>query len=97
MIGFARTGLVTGVFLWWLFMATSLLRPNIARAAIGWLAFALVVVAIAHTLSVFGVAGGWLVDAISSALPGIAAASYLNRALPRKKPEDYHVPFAGQM
>jgi hypothetical protein len=88
-----RDGLVFGVLLWWIFMATSVLRPSVIRAAVGWRAVALVAVCLAHTLWWYPLDSGWRVGALALVLLGVAATSDLNRAFLQEKMKDEGGPF----
>jgi hypothetical protein len=92
--GIVRDGLVFGVLLWWIFMVTSVLRPSVIRAAVGWLAVAIVAACLAHTLRQYPLESGWLVGALALVLLGIAATSDLNRAFLQGKMKDKGGPFA---
>lgn len=72
--------LAIGVFLWWIFVVTAVLRPNLPRALIGWVSFSLVAFSIAHMMYFHHLMSGGLVGLIAAILLGDAAAADLNRS-----------------
>ncbi len=94
-VRFVLEALVAGVFFWWVFMATSVLKPSRLRAAVGWLAVALVAVSLAtvgmHTGSP---QSGWLLGVFALVLLGVSVVSDMNRAFFLEKKDEG--PFASE-
>ena len=91
--GVALAGL--GVFLWWVFVVTSVLRPSRLRAAIGWLSVSLLLLSLVITMSFFPIRLGWFLGAVALVPMIIAAASDLKRGFLLEKDEDSGGPFEG--
>ncbi len=91
--GMALAGL--GVFLWWVFVVTSVLRPSRLRPAIGWLAVSLVLLSLVVTLTFYPIRQGWFLGIVAVVPMTIAAATDLKRGVLLEKSEDSGGPFEG--
>ncbi len=76
-----------GVFLWWVFVVTSVLRPSRLRAAIGWLSVSLVLLSLVITLTFYPIRLGWFLGVFAVVPMIIAAASELKRGFLLEKRE----------
>jgi hypothetical protein len=93
--GVGEAGLVAGVFLWWVFVVTSVLRPSKIRGAIGWLSVSLVLLSLAYTVAYYRIRAGWAVGALATILMIVAAASDLKRSFILEKRKAAGGPFEG--